>query len=127
MRRLVLAALLASCGSTPKTPEERRAAYVEHMDEVEEECNLILEDLKRKRGAKAIQDRLARVRLRLQGAQKMRYRPDAEHEEMDGYFETFYVKLDQFDKADWVSGDGEKLWDKMQFQCSVCHGRFRDE
>lgn len=130
--RLPLFALLliASCGGgttpdpKPKTTEELRADYISHMDLAEEESNQILEDLKANRD---VRPRLTKIRELLRKSQAIRYRNAEETADMDTYFETFYMKLDQLDQAEWNAENGGRLWDKLQFQCSVCHGRYRDE
>lgn len=98
------------------------------MDETEKQANAVLEDLKRGADSGAVPERLARIRRSLETAHGLRYRKtEAENLEMDGYFETFFFKLDQLGAAEWTAEDGVRLWDKLQFNCNVCHGRFRDE
>lgn len=113
--------------SQPKKAEDPHARFITHMDSVELESAEILKDLKSGRGRPAVVGRLDAIRKHLESAESVKYRKDpAENEEMSRYFATFYSKLEQFRKEDWSGENGGRLWDKMQFQCSVCHGRFRD-
>ncbi|GEM_PF-6310124 len=128
MRRCVFLLALLACGDTRESkPADAHAKFVGAMDAAEAESNSILQDLKNKRGQESVVRRLDLVRRNLQSAEAVRIRKDpAEHEEMSRYFATFYAKLDQMRQADWTGEDGPRLWDKLQFQCSVCHGRFRE-
>jgi hypothetical protein len=131
----LLAVFIVSCGGTspkteppkPKTTDELRAEYISLMDEAEEESNRLLEDLKNQRGEGAVRRRLSSIRELLRKSQSTKYRSAEETAEMDQYFETFYLRLEQLEQADWSGDEGMRRWDKLQFQCSVCHGRFRDE
>lgn len=121
-------ATLISCGSTPTRYDTLRTRYLDCMDETEKQANAILDDLKKGPDRTAIQGRLTAIRRSLEAARQVRYRrTEAENLEMDGYFDTFLLKLDQLAGAEWTAEDGLRLWDKLQFNCNVCHGQFRDE
>ncbi len=131
-RRWIAAALLTStatsCGSTPSRYDAVRTQFLDRMDETETEANAILEDLKKGPDRSSILERLARIRRSLEAARGLRYRKtETENVEMDGYFDTFLLKLGQLEGAEWSAEDGVRLWDKLQFNCNVCHGQFRDE
>jgi len=127
LRRLFPILLSGACASTPTDFDSRRTRYLDLMEGTESHCNEILEDVKLRRGKETVQGRLSAVQKNLEEARQLRYRRvETENSEMDEYFETFFLKLDQLASQDWTAGEGERLWDKLQFNCSICHGRFRD-
>ena len=113
----------------PKNKEVQKT-YAALMEEVGKENKAIKKDMEEKKGDAAIKPRLTKIKKNVEAASKLDYLKGTE-EEVDQFKSSFEIFLDirmkTFLEATWDAETSEKLYERLQASCRLCHEAFRDE
>lgn len=111
----------------PKNKDVQKA-YAAIMKELGKDSDGLKKDLEEKKGDAAAKARLTRIQKNLEAASKLDYLkgPEEDVQKFKAIFSVFLdARMKTYLESEWNAETSEKLYERLQANCSNCHELFR--